>query len=42
LDASGKVKAARKFSQDVAALTWSGNQFVAGLADGRVVALAVK
>jgi hypothetical protein len=41
-DAAGKVKSARTFSQDVAALTWGGNNLVAGLADGRVIALAVK
>ncbi len=42
LDGSGAVKAARVFPQDVAGVTWSGHQLVAGLADGRVVAMTVK
>jgi hypothetical protein len=37
-DASGAVKAARTFPQDVAALVWSGDRLVVALADGQVIA----
>jgi hypothetical protein len=38
----GKVLTEQQLPQDVTALAWSGGKVVAGLADGRVVALAVK
>jgi hypothetical protein len=41
-DAAGKVKWARAFEQDVAALAWNGEDVVAALADGRVQALKGK
>ena len=42
VDATGKVKAEQQLPQDVTALAWAGGKLVAGLADGRVVALTVK
>jgi hypothetical protein len=42
VDGSGAVKAQTQLPQDVTALTWAGNRVVAGLADGRVMALEVK
>jgi hypothetical protein len=41
-DEKGSVKAARTCSQDVAALAWSGENLVIGLADGRVQSLKAK
>jgi hypothetical protein len=38
----GKVLTEQQLPQDVTALAWSGGKVVAGLADGRVVALVVK
>jgi hypothetical protein len=38
----GKVLTEQQLPQDVTALAWSGGKAVAGLADGRVVALVVK
>jgi hypothetical protein len=38
----GKVLTQQQLPQDVTALAWSGGKVVAGLADGRVVALVVK
>jgi hypothetical protein len=38
----GTVKAAHTFPQDVAGLTWSRANLVAGLADGRVLGLAIR
>ncbi|MEX0653883.1 MAG: hypothetical protein WD534_15790 [Phycisphaeraceae bacterium] len=40
-DAAGRVQLQRVMEQDIAALTWSGNRLVVGLADGRVAALNV-
>ena len=42
VDAGGKVRSEQQLPQDVTALTWSGGKLIAGLADGRVVALTVK
>jgi hypothetical protein len=41
-DKSGKVLTEQQLPQDVTALTWSGSKVVAGLADGRVLALTVR
>jgi hypothetical protein len=42
LDAGGNVLAAHHSPQDVTALLWSGEQLLAGDADGRLVALRLK
>jgi outer membrane protein assembly factor BamB len=42
LDSQGAVQATRTFSQDIAGLAWLGDQLVACLADGRVVALSAQ
>lgn len=42
VDADGKVLSEQQLPQDVTALAWSGGKVVAGLADGRVMALVVK
>jgi hypothetical protein len=39
LDKGGAIVAEQQLPQDVSALAWSGNRLIAGLADGRVVAL---
>jgi hypothetical protein len=41
-DADGKVLTEQQMPQDVTALAWLGDRVVVGLADGRVLALAVK
>jgi hypothetical protein len=41
-DAAGAIKTEQQLPQDVTALAWQGNRLIAGLADGRVVALEVK
>jgi hypothetical protein len=38
-DLSGKLRYERVFAQDISALAWSGGRLVAGLTDGRVVAV---
>ena len=40
-DPEGKVKAEQRLPQDISAIAWSGNELLAGLADGRVVSLIV-
>jgi hypothetical protein len=42
VDGTGTVQNETQLPQDVTALTWLGNRVVAGLADGRVIALEVK
>jgi hypothetical protein len=42
VDAGGKVLAEQMLPQDVTALAWLGDKLVAGLADGRVLALTVR
>ena len=42
VQAKGKVLSEQLLPQDVTALVWASGQVVAGLADGRVVALTVK
>jgi hypothetical protein len=42
VDGGGAVLAEQVLPQDVTALSWLGDNLIAGLADGRVVALAVK
>jgi WD40 repeat protein len=37
-DAGGKLRSEQVFSQDISALVWSKDQWIAGLADGRLVA----
>jgi hypothetical protein len=41
-DPGGKILAEQQLPQDVTGMTWLGGKLVAGLADGRVVALTVK
>jgi hypothetical protein len=42
VDGGGKVLAEQQMPQDVTALSWLGGRLIAGLADGRVVALEVR
>ncbi len=42
LDKDGKLKAGRRFPQDVAAIAWTGERLVVALADGQVVAVEMK
>jgi hypothetical protein len=42
IDDKGTIKSEQQLPQDVTALTWIGGKILAGLADGRVVALNVK
>jgi hypothetical protein len=42
VDEQGKVRTEQQLPQDVTALAWLDGKLVAGLADGRVMALAVK
>lgn len=39
VDAQGAIKTEQQLPQDVTALTWLGDRLIAGLADGRVLAL---
>src|SRR5262249_22672244 len=41
VDAKGGIKTQQQLSQDITALTWLDGKVIAGLADGRVVALTV-
>lgn len=42
VDNGGKVHAEQRLPQDITAMTWLGDRLVVGLADGRVMELAVK
>ncbi|HKB35906.1 MAG TPA: hypothetical protein VKD72_05595 [Gemmataceae bacterium] len=42
VDGDGTIKAEQQLPQDMTALAWSGGKLIAGLADGRVLALTVK
>src|SRR5262249_34670707 len=42
VDGDGAIKAEQQLPQDVTALAWRGGKLIAGLADGRVLALTVK
>jgi hypothetical protein len=39
---TGRIQARKKLPQDVAALMWSGEQLLAGDADGRLMVLNLK